>query len=55
MFSLFFFYVNNRYLFENELPYFAVKKSINEDLKVGIIGDSWATGRKIDTLLANEL
>jgi lysophospholipase L1-like esterase len=54
-FSLTIYYIYDRYSFEKEFQYFNTEQNKKSHLKIGIIGDSWASGRKIDTLLASHL
>jgi hypothetical protein len=48
------FYIYQRYSFEKRHPSVPEKKHKNDALRVGIIGDSWATGITIDTIIKNE-
>ncbi|UOE49564.1 hypothetical protein MTO98_00575 [Mucilaginibacter sp. SMC90] len=48
------FYLYQRYSFEKRHAFVPEKKHRNEVLRVGIIGDSWATGITIDTIIRDE-
>lgn len=48
------FYEYQRYSFEKRHPFVPEKKHKNDTLRVGIIGDSWATGITIDTIIKDE-
>lgn len=48
------FYIYKRYSFEKRHPFVPEKKHKNDALRVGIIGDSWATGITIDTIIKDE-
>lgn len=48
------FYIYQRYSFEKRHPFVPEKKHKNDALRVGIIGDSWATGITIDTIIKDE-
>ncbi|MDB5147821.1 MAG: hypothetical protein JWQ57_1841 [Mucilaginibacter sp.] len=48
------FYVYQRYSFEKRHLFVPEKKHKNDTLRVGIIGDSWATGITIDTIIKDE-
>jgi len=45
------FYLVNRFSFANELAYYPVSEKKHDTLTVGIIGDSWVAGKKLDSLL----
>jgi hypothetical protein len=47
-------YEYQRYSFEKRHPFVPEKKHKNDTLRVGIIGDSWATGITIDTIIKDE-
>jgi hypothetical protein len=55
-FIVFAWYLINRFSYANEQIYYQVNE-INQDttLTVGIIGDSWVAGKKLDSLLHQEL
>jgi hypothetical protein len=48
------FYIYQRYSFEKRHLFVPEKKHKNDALRVGIIGDSWATGITIDTIIKDE-
>ncbi|SDE19462.1 hypothetical protein SAMN05216464_104295 [Mucilaginibacter pineti] len=48
------FYINQRYSFEKRHAFIPEKKYKNNILRIGIIGDSWATGISIDTIISDE-
>jgi hypothetical protein len=47
-------YIYQRYSFEKRHSFVPEKKHKNDALRVGIIGDSWATGITIDTIIKDE-
>jgi len=49
------YYIYDRYFLEKEFQFFNTEQNEKSHLKIGIIGDSWASGRGIDTLLATYL
>jgi len=50
---LFSWYLFNRFSFSKEIPFYSVKSAENIGLTIGVIGDSWVAGKKLDSLLHN--
>ena len=48
-------YLIDRFSYSKELPFYSVKVDNDTTLTIGIIGDSWVAGRKLDSLLHNGL
>lgn len=48
-------YFIDRFSYSKELPFYPVKVSNNTILTIGVIGDSWVAGRKLDSVLHFEL
>lgn len=48
-------YVEHKYGYADELDYFPSSIKTNDNLTIGIIGDSWVYGNKLDSLLMNRL
>jgi len=48
------FYMNSRYSLEKRHILIPEKKHKNNVLRIGIIGDSWASGTSLDTIIRNE-
>jgi hypothetical protein len=48
------YYVNQRYSLEKRYPSVPEKKHKNNVLRIGIIGDSWASGLSLDTIMTDE-
>ncbi|MBO0590885.1 SGNH/GDSL hydrolase family protein [Cellulophaga sp. E16_2] len=49
------FYLILRFSFQEELELYPIEVSNNTELKIGIIGDSWVAGEKLDSLLNTNL
>lgn len=45
------YYLIDRFSFEKELPYYQITAANDSNLTIGIIGDSWTAGKKLDSLL----
>lgn len=48
-------YLIDRFSYSKELPFYSVTVDNDTTLTIGIIGDSWVAGRKLDSLLHNGL
>lgn len=48
-------YLIDRFSYSKELPYYVIPEDIDTTLTIGIIGDSWVDGRKLDTILYDAL
>ena len=48
-------YLIDRFSYSNPQPYYSVKATHNTTLTIGIIGDSWVSNGKLDSLIHNKL
>jgi hypothetical protein len=48
-------YLIDRFSYSKKLPYYSVTVDKDSTLTIGIIGDSWVAGKKLDSLLHNGL
>ena len=48
-------YLINRFSYSKELSFFPNPGDVDTTLTIGIIGDSWVAGGKLDTVLYNDL
>jgi hypothetical protein len=48
-------YLIERFSYSKELPFYSVASDNEKTLTIGIIGDSWVSGGKLDSLLQNGL
>jgi lysophospholipase L1-like esterase len=49
------YYLIDRFSYSKKLPFYSVKKENHKNFTIGIIGDSWVAGEKLDTILHNLL
>lgn len=48
-------YLIDRFSYSKELPFYSVTPKNDTTLTIGIIGDSWVSGKKLDSILHHEL
>ncbi|MCO5234792.1 MAG: SGNH/GDSL hydrolase family protein [Chitinophagaceae bacterium] len=48
-------YFTNRFSYSKELPFYSVEAGNHDTLTIGVIGDSWVAGGKLDSILHFEL
>ncbi len=48
-------YLIDRFSYSKELPYYSVNIQKDSILTIGIIGDSWVAGKKLDSILQKDL